>query len=351
MTCCGAFCSCATQSLASRLGYGLILTFGGFAMYLFSLHGFDSFTKKFPFCTHNSSLVHQYCEENPGALTIFRFSVIHIIYFLLLALMMIRVPNTQDSRFIIQNGCWPLKVLLVGAGMVASVFIPLGTFDHIWFFVGMIFSIIFVLIVIFTIINIGHDVTDLLMAKQQEGEKWAFVLFFGISIAAQVGTVTGAALMLATFPLCEINLSLVIGNLAFSYAAIMWSLSPCVKDFYGHGGLLYGGILSCIVMFTTWAAISANPDKSCNPILRQFNNFYYAFPVIALLLTLLLYVYAAYILRPVHPEDFEEGGQDRPAGAPSTGLNRGISTASFAGRGGYAIRKVDSRHGGNMLKK
>lgn len=313
-------------------------------MYIFSLHGLDHFTSKFPFCGHNLTYPHNYCDENPGAVTTFRFSVIYIVYFLLLALMMIGVKNSQDFRFIVQNGCWPLKVLLVGTAMVSSVFIPVGTFDHIWFFVAMTCSIIFILILIYAIIHVGHDLTDYLLVKQQEGEKWALVFFFGISIGSQIGSVTAAAVMLYTFPLCEINMSLVIGNLVFSYLAIMWSLSPCVKDFYGHGGLLYGGVLSCIVMFTTWTAISANPNKDCNPFLRRFNNFYHVFPVIALLLTLFLYVYAAYILRPLHPEDFEEAAQEQTP-APSSNLNRTASTASFGHHGGYSLRKADSKHG------
>lgn len=339
LRCCEcAVCSCATQSLASRLGYGIIFTAGGFLLYLFSLHGFDKLTDKFPFCIPNTTLVQENCENNPGSVTIFRFSIIFITYFLLLSLIMIRVQNSQDFRFIIQNGCWPLKVLLVVASLISSVFIPIGSFDQAWVYVGMTGSVIFILLVVYVLIHLGHDLTDFFVRKQEEGEGWASITFFGIVITAKVFSIIAAILLLSLYPLCDLNLSLIIFNIVFSYVATLWSLSPCVKDYYGHGGLLQGGILSCLVMFTTWTSISANPDTECNPNHGYFASFYHVFPIISLLIALLMYFYAAYIMTPV----YEGAEQPQVETTEAPALARNISTASFGG-GHYGLKKVHSR--------
>ena len=73
-----------------------------------------------------------------------------------MSILMIGVKTSNDPRAGLQNGFWGIKYLIIIASMIASFWIPNGTFGTVWMWFGLIGGFLFILIQLVMIIDFAH---------------------------------------------------------------------------------------------------------------------------------------------------------------------------------------------------
>lgn len=90
--------------------YALMLLLGTIAACITLAPGLQDALRKVPFCTNStkSSMVPETltfnCESAVGYLAVYRICFILTLFFVLFAIMMVRVRSSKDHRAAIQNG-------------------------------------------------------------------------------------------------------------------------------------------------------------------------------------------------------------------------------------------------------
>ncbi|EFA03337.1 probable serine incorporator isoform X2 [Tribolium castaneum] len=271
--CCSACPSCR-NSTSSRIMYALMLLLGTITACIMLAPGLQDLLRKVPFCTNSTNnylpnSVSINCDHAVGYLAVYRICFVLTCFFVLMAVMMIRVKSSRDPRSGIQNGFWGLKYLLVIGGIIGAFFIPEGSFGETWMYFGMIGGFLFILIQLILIIDFAHSWAEAWVGNYEETESkgWYFALL-AITFLNYALTITGIVLLFVFFTKsdgCDLNKFFISFNLILSVIVSAISILPAVQDKLPRSGLLQSSVVSLYVTYLTWSAVANSPESSCNP--------------------------------------------------------------------------------------
>ncbi|XP_044743939.1 probable serine incorporator isoform X2 [Chrysoperla carnea] len=274
--CCAACPSCR-NSTSTRIMYAILLLIASIAAAITLAPGLQDTLQKLPFCansTSTSAIVVPTsaifdCNAVVGYLAVYRICFVVTLFFFLFALMMIGVRDSKDPRAGIQNGFWGLKYLIVIAGIVGAFFIPEGSFGTTWMYFGIIGGFLFIFVQLILIIDFAHSWAENWVGQYEETESrgWYAALLsatFGLYIGSLVGIIY-LFLNYTESNACGLNKFFISFNLILCVIVSILSILPAVQESQPRSGLLQSAVVTLYITYLTWAAISNNPDKQCNP--------------------------------------------------------------------------------------
>ncbi|KAL8625206.1 hypothetical protein ACOMHN_030839 [Nucella lapillus] len=279
--CCAACPSCK-NSTAARIGYSLMLLIGTIVASIMLVSEVREWMDKIPgLCknfvdigTYDTKILHdQQCDNVVGFLAVYRVCFAMAAFFVLFALIMIRVTSSKDPRSKIQNGFWALKVLVMIAICVGAFFIPRGSFGQAWMVIGLIGGFLFIIIQLILLIDFAHGWAESWVGQYEEtGSKTYYVGLFFFTAIFYVVSITAVVLFYVYYAdssSCKLHKFFISFNLVLCIIISVISILPKIQEAQPRSGLLQASIISAYVMYLTWSAMSNNPDRSCNPELSQ----------------------------------------------------------------------------------
>lgn len=287
--CCAACPSCK-NSTASRIGYSLMLLLGSIVAVFMLVPGIRDKLNEIPgLCKglsipgvdSGSVLDEKLCDKVVGFLAVYRVCFAMAMFFLLFCIIMIKVDSSKDPRSKIQNGFWFFKFLIMIGICVGAFFIPGGTFGEVWMVFGMIGGFLFILIQLVLLVDFAHGWAESWVEKYEETEaKCYYIGLFFFTIVFYVITIVAIVLFYVYYAAgdCSLHKFFVSTNLILIVGMSIIAVLPKVQEHQPRSGLLQSSIISAYVVYLTWSAMTNNPDKECNPNLKDifdpkdFNN-------------------------------------------------------------------------------
>ncbi|XP_025092546.1 probable serine incorporator isoform X2 [Pomacea canaliculata] len=284
--CCAACPSCK-NSTAARIGYSLMLLIGTIVAAIMLVPDIREQLDKIPgLCKNfinvdidlpqNSLLKAQQCDNVVGFLAVYRVCFAMAAFFVLFALIMIKVNSSKDPRSKIQNGFWAIKALIMIALCVGAFFIPRGSFGQAWMVIGLIGAFIFIFIQLILLIDFAHGWAENWVGQYEEtGSKTYYVGLLFFTIVFYVVSITAVVLFYVFYAnggSCGLHKFFVSFNLILCVGFSLLSILPKIQEAQPRSGLLQASVITAYVMYLTWSAMTNNPDKTCNPSLNQITN-------------------------------------------------------------------------------
>ncbi|KAJ8680576.1 hypothetical protein QAD02_016363 [Eretmocerus hayati] len=271
--CCSQCPSCR-NSTSSRIMYALMLTLSTLAAWITLAPGLQSFIKKLPFCANSTTNfvpggITLDCQQAVGYLAVYRISFVTSVFFFLMCAIMIGVKSSRDPRAAVQNGFWAIKYFLIIGGVIASFFIPEGTFGPTWMYFGMVGGFLFILIQLILIVDFAHSWADAWVENYEESEsrKW-YAALLGATFISYALAIIGVIFLFVNFTKsddCSLNKFFISVNFILSIIMSIVSILPKVQEHQPRSGLLQSSVISLYIVYLTWSALSNSPDGECNP--------------------------------------------------------------------------------------
>merc|ERR1719495_2753195 len=211
------------------------------------------------------------CTAAVGYQAVYRMCLIVTLFFTLMSVIMIGVKSSADPRAGIQNGFWGIKYLIVIGGMIASFWIPDGSFGTVWMYFGLVGGFLFILIQLVLIIDFAHSWAEVWYGNYQENESrgWLGALLT-CTIFMYVGAISAMVLLFVYYTgehagQCKLHEFFVSFNLILCVILSVVSILPKVQEHMPQSGLLQSAIISLYIMYLTWSAVNNSPRKDCKP--------------------------------------------------------------------------------------
>lgn len=272
--------------------YGILLVVGAIVCILMVTPAVQDGLAKIPFlCANDTQLISTLrdvfslppnaatqgvCSLVVGYKAVYRVCFGMTCFFALLSLIMVCVRSSKDPRSGIQNGFWFFKVLILTAIIVASFWIPYGTFEEVWRYFGIIGSFLFILIQLILIIDFAHSWNESWKAKMDDSEsKGWFCALMTVTVFMFLIAITGTVLYYVfyvghgTDSGCGLHKFFISFNLIACVGITVLSILPFIQEVVPHSGILQPSVISVYTTYLVWSAMSSNPDQDCNPGLAQ----------------------------------------------------------------------------------
>jgi len=252
---------CLTRTSLSRFVYYIfyVLCFV-LACFVVSPSSKHYFQKSSLFCDHVT--VFGACmSQDPTFTSLYRIFGTIATFFMVVALMTSSVNLSSRLRNSIQNGCWPIKLLLISAIFVSVLNLP-NRFSRYWLYFDLVSILAFTLLQLFCLIDAISIVTTSYKRDTKSGisagSSSITCLLYAISIIAYVSFYVYYAHNYQ----CSVMRFFVSINLVLCLSASVISLHPVVKT----GNLLLSAVVTSLCMYSTWSALNYNPEEECNPL-------------------------------------------------------------------------------------
>lgn len=265
--CCCVRCPSCKNSTATRIVYTVFLLLGTVVSAVMLAPGMADQLMKIPhFCEHVSE---NNCSSLVGYLAVYRVCFAMAAFFLLMAMLLIKVKSSSDPRAKFQNGFWFFKIIMVILLVVLAFYIPKGHFGQAWMYVGMIGGYIFIVIQLVLLIDFAYNWSESWVEKYETtgNKRWYWALVFvtsGIYILA-IGGVVCFFLFYTDPSGCKTNKFYISFNLVLCFITSMVAIHPKVQECQPSSGLLQAAVITLYTMYLTWSAMSNEPDERCNP--------------------------------------------------------------------------------------
>nr|KAG5686515.1 hypothetical protein BaRGS_031332 [Batillaria attramentaria] len=155
-------------------------------------------------------------------------------FFVLFAIIMIKVNSSKDPRAKIQNGFWAIKILMLIGLCVGAFFIPRGAFGQAWMVIGLIGAFIFVIIQLILLIDFAHGWAESWVGQYEEtGSKAYYVgLFFftGVFYVISVTAVVLFYVFYADGASCKLHKFFISFNLILCVGISVLSILPKIQE-------------------------------------------------------------------------------------------------------------------------
>lgn len=257
--------------------YAILLLFGAASGAIALSDGLSDLLKKVPFCANTTSTVSSLlvpttttldCSHAVGYLAVYRICFALLVFFLMMATIMIGVRSSRDNRAAIQNGFWAFKFLIVIAITIGAFFIHDGDFGRWMMWVGMIGGFGFILVQLVLLIDFAHNWADAWVGNYEETESrgW-FIALMSVTFLQYIVSLIGVILLFSYYTQsdsCGLNKFFISFNMILCLAVSILSITPRVQEAQPRSGLLQSAIVTLYVIFLTWSAVSNNPDANCN---------------------------------------------------------------------------------------
>ncbi|XP_023342465.1 serine incorporator 1 isoform X2 [Eurytemora carolleeae] len=270
--------------------YGFLLLVTLVVSCLMLAPGIQDWLTKLPFCEESHSVtsammqkmadlgvtsVQIKCDDAIGYLAVYRICFVVTLFFLVMAVLMLKVKTSRDPRAGLQNGFWGVKYLLIIGGCIGAFFIPHGGFGPTWMYVGLIGGMLFIIIQLVLIIDFAHSWAESWQAEYSasQDQRWFYALlaftgvfylatFISIILAYSyyTGTVHGQ---------CKLHEFFISLNMLLCIILSITSVLPIVQEHQPNSGLLQSSFVSLYIIYLTWSAMSNQPDPGCKPDLAE----------------------------------------------------------------------------------
>ncbi|KAK5584200.1 hypothetical protein RB653_005808 [Dictyostelium firmibasis] len=253
------------KSTSTRLVYVIFFLIVSVVAYVLSYWSFSWF---------NSLDVLKICSKSDsgcqGALVVYRLTFGLALYHILLGLIMINVKSAGDGRAKLQDGYWPLKILLLGILIFVSFFIT-NPFFRIYSWISIFCAAIFIFIQLLLLVDFAYSLNESCVRKIEDegsdGKKW-FVLLCVLSFGCIAISVAGTVVMLVFFGKgnCSINQFYIVFNLGICLIVGVLSISGKVREYRPSSGLLQSGVVMLYCTYLIYSAINSEPPGTCSSI-------------------------------------------------------------------------------------
>ncbi|XP_051921447.1 serine incorporator 2 isoform X1 [Hippocampus zosterae] len=272
-------CSCcpsSNNSTVTRLVFSFFLLLGTLVSAIMILPGMETQLRKIPgFCQGGSTvfgLENKFdCDVIVGYKSVYRICFAMTCFFFLFFIIMIRVRTSKDPRAPIQNGFWFFKFLILVGITVGAFFISDPLFNTVWYYFGLVGSLLFIIIQLILLIDFAHSWNKAWVenAENNDNKCWyaGLVSFTFLNYALAFTAVVLFYVYYTQPDDCKEHKIVISLNLIFCIIISIVSILPKVQDAQPYSGLLQASLISLYTMYVTWSALTNNPNRKCNPSL------------------------------------------------------------------------------------
>jgi len=259
-TACSCFGTGVKKSTLTRIVYIFFFLLVSVVSYVLS-YWTPSFLKNinvFKVCLSN--------EECYGALVVYRLTFGLVVYHILLALIMIGVKNTYDSRAKFQDGWWPIKFLLLAGIIFGSFYIP-NKFYVYYGWIAIFGAALFIIIQLVLLVEFAYTLNEGCVSRiEDEGhysKRWYFTLLI-LTFGSVAAALAGCVLLLVFFGKCNINQFFIVFNMAISLIIGVLSINEKVREHRPSSGLFQSGVVMLYSTYLVYSAINSEPSSMCS---------------------------------------------------------------------------------------
>ncbi|XP_054247730.1 serine incorporator 3 [Indicator indicator] len=271
-------CPNSKNSTVTRLIYAFLLLLSTALACIMLAPGMEEQLKKIPgFCEEGLHTRIPYmdgfvsCDVFVGYRAVYRISFAMAVFFFLFSLLMIAVKTSNDPRAAVHNGFWFFKIAAIVALMVGAFYIPEGPFTRAWFVIGVFGAAFFILIQLVLLVDFAHSWNESWVEKMEEGNAkcWyaALLSCTGLFYALSLFFLVLFCIFYTKPDGCTENKIFISVNVILCIAVSIVSVLPKVQEHHPRSGLLQSSVITLYTMYLTWAAMSNEPERSCNPSL------------------------------------------------------------------------------------
>eukprot|EP00794_Sanderia_malayensis_P012370 gene12370-13640_t len=297
--CCKTCPSCK-NSTSSRIGYILLLLLGFITSCIMQAPGIRDKMDKIPHLCNNKYIKEETCNNLVGYLAVYRVCFAMAAFFLLMALITIKVKSSKDRRSSFQNGFWFIKLILFIGLIVAAFFIPKGSFSVVWMYVGMIGASLFIVIQLIMLIDFAYSWSESWVEKHEESGSKCWLAGLMISTGGMYILCIAASTLLFIFYAknseCGLNKFFILFNIFLIILVSVLAIHPKVQQSQPSSGLLQAAVIATYTVYITWSGLSNEPDDKCNPsgLLLKNSNLVPNFDGQTIIAAVVLFVTAVY---------------------------------------------------------
>eukprot|EP01132_Coremiostelium_polycephalum_P005760 gene5760-7168_t len=268
LSCCGGvscFGSTVKKSTCTRIIYIVMFLVISILTYVFSYWAYSWFSNLdvFKICTNSSCF---------GALLVYRMTFGLVLYHLLLGLVLVGVRNSEDSRASIQDGYWPVKLLLLGGIIAGCFFIP-NKFYVYYGWISIFAAALFIIVQLILLIEFAYSLNESCVRKiEDEGSttnKW-YVLLIVMSFGSISLALGGSITMIVLFGKgCSLNQFFIVFNMALSLIIGVLSISEKVREYRPSSGLFQSGVVMLYTTYLVYSAIMSEQPSTCSTLINS----------------------------------------------------------------------------------
>ncbi|NXF88972.1 SERC3 protein, partial [Eubucco bourcierii] len=271
-------CPNSKNSTVTRLIYAFLLLLSTALACIMLAPGMEEQLKKIPgFCEEGLHARIPYvdgfvsCDVFVGYRAVYRISFAMAVFFFLFSLLMIAVKTSSEPRAAVHNGFWFFKIAAIVALMVGAFYIPEGPFTRAWFVIGIFGAAFFILIQLVLLVDFAHSWNESWVERMEEGNAkcWyaALLSCTGLFYALSLVFLVLFCVFYTKPDGCTENKIFISINVILCIAVSIVSVLPKVQEHQPRSGLLQSSVITLYTMYLTWAAMSNEPERSCNPSL------------------------------------------------------------------------------------
>eukprot|EP01133_Synstelium_polycarpum_P012843 gene12843-15078_t len=206
-------------------------------------------------------------EDCYGALVVYRLTFALALYHIVLALALIGVKSSSEPRASIQDGYWPVKILVLAGVSFAAFFIPNKFFVY-YGWISLFGASFFIIIQLMLLIEFAYGLAETWIAKIED-EGHITNRYYIMLLVSSVGSVLLALALTITMLVlfsktCSINQFFVIFNLGLSLIIGVLSVSEKIREFRPSSGLLQSGVVMLYTTYLVYSAIMSEPVSMCS---------------------------------------------------------------------------------------
>ena len=193
-------------------------------------------------------------------------------FHLILAIALLGVSSTRDSRAGLQNGYWGPKVI-AWIGMAVVAFLIPDSFFIFWGnYIALVGAILFLLLGLILLVDLAHTWAEYCLEKidATESRFWSIMLV-GSTLSMYLASLAMTIVMYIFFSggQCSMNNAAITINMLMALAISALSIHPVIQSYNPRAGLCQSAMVAVYCTYLTMSAVGMEPDdKQCNPLVR-----------------------------------------------------------------------------------
>ncbi|KAJ5460416.1 uncharacterized protein N7458_001968 [Penicillium daleae] len=270
---CSAVCSACGKfqnSMATRIAYAIILLINSIVSWIMLT---PWAMKKLQHLTLDYMEIKCDGKECHGWVAVHRINFGLGLFHLILALLLLGVKNSRDSRAALQNGFWGPKIVIWLGFVVMSFFIPEPFFFVYGNYIAFFCAMLFLLLGLTLLVDLAHTWAELCLQKIEDSDSrlWRGLLI-GSTLGMYLASIVMTILMYIFFAKsgCSMNQAAITVNLIVFMIISAVSVQPAVQESNPRAGLAQAAMVTVYCTYLTLSAVSLEPDdNNCNPLIRS----------------------------------------------------------------------------------
>lgn len=210
-----------------------------------------------------------------GFFTVHRLNFALGVFHVIMAIILVGVKSTKDSRASLQNSWWSLKFIVYLILTIFAFKLPNSFYVFFSKWISVPSGSIFILIGLILMVDFAHEwVETCIYHVELEDENSSLWQKFLVLSTAGMFTVS-LAMTVAMFILfagdqCHMNKTAIIINIILSIVSVALSINPKIQAANPGVGLAQSSMVSMYCTYLTLSAMASEPDdKMCNPLVRN----------------------------------------------------------------------------------